>query len=95
MGANYPLAACDGAVFSFFFKKNCRFEDKINSDHDSTSFERVLFSRRSIFTGEVRGVFTGLKVGLKVLFVGTAGTRMVPSKYRFCKMPLVEDAIER
>ena len=43
----------------------------------------------------LRGVSTGLKVGLKVLFVGTVGTRMVPPKYRFCKMPLVEDAIER
>ena len=28
-------------------------EDKLNSDQDDTSYERVLFSRRSIFTGEV------------------------------------------
>ena len=43
----------------------------------------------------LRGVSTGLKVGLKVLFVGTASTRMVPSKHSICKMPLVEDTIER
>jgi hypothetical protein len=48
-----------------------------------------------MLVARLRGVFIGLKVGLKVLFVGTAGTRMVPSKYRFCKMPLVEDTIER
>ena len=54
--ANDGTHANDRELLLTFMAENSKWiatEDKLNSDHDDTCYERVLFSRRSIFTGEV------------------------------------------